>query len=132
MAGLPESRERSTHIGAAALLLASLCFPAHASEDAAAHANRVAYDAAMKCFIADGILTADKRRQGNKAGEAAFEAKARQSFEVAVQLGQKLGYSGTRVNEDFGLAQTRETARLMSDTAYFHQTANMCKVLGLM
>lgn len=114
------------------LALALLAPPAGASEDAPTRANRMAYEAAMKCFIANGIVTADMRREGNKMQEAAFEARARQSFEIAVKLGDKLGYSGTRVNEDFGLAQTRETVRLMNDGAYFKRTAATCKALGLM
>ena len=105
---------------------------ADSADDAVSKANSMAYEAAIKCFIADGILTGDEREKGDKAKEATFEAKARQSFETAEKLGDALGYSGTHVNEDFGLAQAREMAKLMYDSAYFKRTAQTCKALGLM
>jgi hypothetical protein len=114
-----------------ALVLGVLAGSAFAEDDAT-RANHIAYDAAIKCFIANGILTGDEREKGDRAREAIFEAQARQSFEIAVKLGDALGYSGTRVNEDFGLAQTREMSKLMNNSAYFKSTAATCKALGLM
>ena len=113
-------------------LYGCLSVSAAAGEDAMTRANRSAYEAAMTCFVANGIVTGDKRQSGDKKQEAVFEAKARQSFDIAVQLGHKLGYSGTHINEDFGLAQAREIGRLMTDSAYFRRTAATCKALGLM
>jgi hypothetical protein len=117
---------------AACVCLAAATALADSTDDAVRKANELAYEAAMKCFVADGILTGDERERGDKAKEVTFEAKARQSFETAEKLGDVLGYSGTRVNEDFGLAQAREMAKLMYDAAYFKRAAATCKALGLM
>ncbi len=116
-------------------ICASVCAnggTAVAQDDASARANRMAYDSAILCFIANGIVAGDYRRDGNGPKQADFEAKARESFDIATRAGDALGYSGTRVNQDFGLAQTEETPRLVRDPAYFRKTAAMCKSLGLM
>ena len=103
-----------------------------AQDDAVTRANRMAYDSAIKCFIANGIVAGDWRRDGDKAKQAVFEAKARESFDIATKAGDVLGYSGTRINQDFGLAQSEDMPRMMTDNAYFKSTVAMCKSLGLM
>src|SRR5580704_1215538 len=100
---------------------------ATAQDDAMTRGNRMAYDSAIQCFIADGIVAGDERKDGNAAKQAALEAKARESFDIATRAGTALGYSGTRVNQDFGLAQASEMPRLMTDSAYFKRTAETCK-----
>jgi hypothetical protein len=92
----------------------------------------MAYESAMRCFITNGLIAGDERRNGDSAKQEAFEAKARESFDIATRAGDALGYSGTHVNQDFGLAQTREMPRLLTDKAYFKQTVTLCKKLGLM
>ncbi len=101
-------------------------------DDAVLRADKMAYDSAIKCFIANGIVAGDWHRDGNSAKQLASEAKARESFDLATRAGETLGYSGTRMNEDFGLAQTAELPRMMTDVAYFKRTAATCKALGLM
>jgi hypothetical protein len=115
-----------------ACVLALCAGTAAAQDDAAAHANRSAYEAAIKCFVADGIVAGDYRRDGNQVAQAALEAKARESFDIATRAGDALGYSGTRVYQDFGLAQAEEVPRLVREPAYFRKAAAMCKALGLM
>ncbi len=117
----------------AATLAFSVCLAGAASaEDAAMRANRSAYEAAIKCFIANGIVAGDKREDGDKVEQAVFEGKARESFEIANKAGAALGYTGSHINEDFGLAQASEMPRLVKDSGYFKRTAAICKGLGLM
>lgn len=92
----------------------------------------MAYDAAMKCFVADGIVSGDYDKAGNAAKASEFEAKARTSFDAALKLGQTLGYSNEHIHEDFGLVQARELARMMTDGTYFRNAATTCKALGMM
>ena len=119
----------------AAALAVCACFAATAADgadDAVTRANRSAYGAAMRCFVADGIARGDQQDAGNEAKAAAFEAKARKSFDTAVKLGNLLGYSGSRVNQDFGMAQTYELPKMIKDTTYYRKAVATCKALGLM
>lgn len=92
----------------------------------------MAYDVAIKCFIANGILSGDREDAGDKSGAASYEAKARQSFDVAGKLGAALNYSGSRINQDFGLAQAHELPRLVRDAGYLRRVSAMCRSAGLM
>jgi hypothetical protein len=121
----------------AAVLAVCACVCASAStavaqEDAVARANRSAYDAAMTCFVAAGVAAGDFKKAGNVEKASALEGKARTSFDTAVRLGRSLGYTGEHMDEDFGLTQTRELPRMMSDTAYYRSEVAICKALGLM
>lgn len=114
-------------LGVAGLLSA---FPAYAQPND--QANRAAYGHAMKCFVANGHARGMRQRAGDEAKAAAYETKARMSFDTAVKLGRALGYSGDRMDQDFGLAQTRELPAMVSDQKYFVEAAATCKALGLM
>lgn len=105
---------------------------AHAQEDAVQRANRMAYDASMKCYIANGVARSDAQDNGKADLAASFDAKARQSFDTAVKLGGVLGYTGNHITQDFGLAETRELPKMVGDVAYFRAAASTCKALGLM
>ncbi|MEJ0044539.1 MAG: hypothetical protein WDM81_20985 [Rhizomicrobium sp.] len=91
----------------------------------------MAYDLAMKCFVASGVARGDNLDAGDKAAAAIFEAGARRSFDTAVKLGGVLGYSGSQQNEDFGMAQTRELSKFVQDKAYLRTTLATCRAAGL-
>lgn len=103
----------------------------NSTDDAVARANRMAYESAMKCFVVNGLLAGRSRDAGDKAQRAAYETSARQSFDIAEKLGQTLGYSDNRVNQDFALAQTEELPKLVADGMHLQRMIATCKALGL-
>jgi hypothetical protein len=94
--------------------------------------NRLAYDASIKCFIANGVARSDAINAGKQSLADSFDSKARASFDTALKLGGVLGYSGTHINEDLGLAQANELPKMVKDISYFRDAASTCKALGLM
>lgn len=94
-------------------------------------ASRGAYALAIKCFVADGTARGNNRDAGDETSATAFEKRARHAFDIAGALADKLGYSGSRFNEDLGLAQTEELPKLVADHAYFQKTVATCKSAGL-
>ncbi|HEY4942286.1 MAG TPA: hypothetical protein VII56_12735 [Rhizomicrobium sp.] len=105
---------------------------ANSTDDAVARANAMAYEASMKCFVANGHAIGLRKRAGDEAKAALSEAKARQSFDTAQKLGRLLGFSDDRINQDFALAQTRELPPMVTDDSYFLKAVATCKALGLM
>lgn len=93
--------------------------------------NRSAYTFAMKCFVANGIARGNSRDAGNAAQANDYEARARESFDVASKLGETLGYSGSRVSQDFGMAQTEEMPKMVRDKPYLSGSLAACKSAGL-
>ena len=106
--------------------------PASASDDAAAHAIRLAYDTAIKCFVAGGLASDNRHDAGDETGASAYRAKARQSFNVAYTAGAKLGMTDRQVARDLDFAQDTELTRMLRDNSYFTSTAATCKAVGLM
>jgi len=117
---------------AAALALTIWATPSAYAEDATTRANRSAYQAALKCFVANGIAVGDARDARNAERANASDTMARKSFDTAKKLGSLLGYSGDRMQQDFSLAQTYELPRMMKDLSYYRDAAATCKALGLM
>lgn len=105
---------------------------AQAGDDAATRADRMAYQSLMKCFVANGVVVGDARDAHDTAKEAKFDAKAHEAFDLAVQVGQKLGRSGSHIDADFGMTQARELPRMVKDPAYFKEAVSTCRALGLM
>jgi hypothetical protein len=101
------------------------------SEDASTRANRIAYESALKCFVAEGSVAGREKDAGDKVQQAAYEGRARQSFDIANALGGKLGYSGSHISQDFGLAQTEELPKLVSDPQHLKRVLATCEALGL-
>ncbi|MDP1735992.1 MAG: hypothetical protein Q8L23_00975 [Caulobacter sp.] len=105
---------------------------AQSGADATARANRMAYDAAMKCFVANGHAIGLRERAGDTVKAAYYETRARLSFDTAMKLGAVLRLSGSRIDQDFRLAQTRELPPMVTDETYFLDAVATCKALGLM
>lgn len=104
---------------------------ANSTDDAVARANRMAYELAMKCFVAYGTARGNEQDAGHASQASSYEAHARQSFGIATKLGDTLGYSGNRQNEDFGMAQARELPKFVKDAAYLRRTLSTCGAAGL-
>lgn len=103
-----------------------------ASAQSPASADQRAYEAALKCFVANGHASGLRTRAGQTSLAAAYDASARTSFDAATRLGRRLGYSGQRIDQDFGIVQARELPQMVTDTAYFRQAVATCRALGLM
>ncbi len=117
----------------AAALAACACLTVSqaCAQDAVTRANQGAYEWALKCFVANGSAAGTSKDGGDAAKAAAFEARARTSFDTASALADKLGYSGTRFNEDLGMTQTRELPRIVRDITYLRSTLATCKSLTM-
>ncbi len=118
--------------GLAILLALGMSATAAHAADNTATAKQQAYGYAMRCFIANGMVLGEHQDAGKTEAANATDAHARRSFDHAVRLGGELGYSGNRIDQDFGLAQARELPKLVQDAAYFKKTTAICKALGLM
>ncbi|MGA0546826.1 hypothetical protein ACO2Q1_16265 [Brevundimonas sp. VNH65] len=116
----------------AAMLAASAFSASVAVAQATPRGNALAYEAALKCFVANGHASGLRARAGEPQRAAAYDLSARQSFDAATRLGQLLGYSNQRISQDFGLVQSRELPAMVADAAYFRQTVATCRALGLM
>lgn len=121
-------------LGAIGLAMAWTCTPALAGSDDTAmqRANRMAYDAAMKCFVANGHAAGLRRRAGDETKANYYDAKGKEAFDTAVGAGNALGYAGRQVTSDFGLAQAHELPPMVTDKTYFLKAVAECKALGLM
>jgi hypothetical protein len=94
-------------------------------------ANRLAYDLAVKCFVANGVARGNSRAAHDEASAAKFEKRARQSFDVAGALGDKLGYSGNRQTADFEMAQSEFLPKFVTNPADLRQIEKTCESVGL-
>lgn len=94
--------------------------------------TRAAYQAALKCFVANGEAGAERRTAGDQAGLARYDATAKQSFDGAVKLGRMLGLTNRQMNGDLDATQAKELPRMVGDRAYFIDAVATCKGLGLM
>ncbi len=128
----PKPRRRLAAALAACACLGVGSAVADSTDDAVRKANEMAYSSAMKCLVADGLLAGRYRDAGDATRQRAYEASARQSFDIAEKLGEALGYSENRINQDFSLAHTEELPTLVSDAAHLRRLTASCKALGLM
>lgn len=112
----------------AAASVAALAGPAVASDTG----DRAAYGYAIKCYVANAMASDDFERKGNSARSAVYEANAKRSFDGAVTIGRKLGYSNRQLNQDLDRAQSEEMPHMVRDAAYYRDAIATCKALGLM
>ena len=134
-AGFTFLSRTSVRRAAVLLVLACVCAGggmASAADDAATRASRTAYEASLKCFVADGIAVGDAQKVHDAAKESYYDTKARLAFDTGVKLGRKLGLANGHINEDFALVQARELPDMIADTGYYKNAVAYCKALGLM
>src|ERR1700741_1780461 len=104
---------------AAALgLCACLIAPISRAEDAMTRANRMAYQSVMKCFVASGYASDERRRAGDPAKADSYRAQARNSFDLAYTVGEKLGLSDKQVGRDLNFYQDTELPKFIGDKPY--------------
>ncbi len=94
--------------------------------------TRAAYDAALKCFVANGNAEGERRDAGDHEGAARYDASGKRSFDAAVKLGQMLGLTNRQMNHDLDTAQAIELPKMVKDRDYFIDAVATCKGLGLM
>jgi hypothetical protein len=106
---------------------------AGAEESAAVgRANRMAYEASMKCFVANGHARGLRTRAGDPAKAAMYERKAHDAFDMAHLAGQALGLSEDEVNADIKAVQDETLPRMVGNESYFHDAVAACKAADLM
>ena len=125
---------RLLRIACATALVATASFASAtlAQDTAVQRGNQLAYDYSIKCFVTNSMAVGERRNAGDQTAAARYEANARRSFETVSKLGGALNYSGERINEDYGLAQSVELPKMMRDKAYSQKVIADCKSLGLM
>ena len=129
MASIAQRSILSLSIGTMTLLMLNNAF---AHDDSVARANRIAYDAAIKCAVANSLAGDDRHDAGDEAGAAAYKSKSRRSFDLTYTLGGKLGYEQNQIAHDLDFAQLSEMPKMVRDRSYFMSTAATCKALHLM
>jgi len=127
------NRNLYKRLGAALVVCACVgTATARAEEDAATRANRSAYNALIKCFVANGLASDERSKAGDSEKAAAYNAKARQSFDYAYVAGEKIGLNDKQVARDLSFVQDTELPKMIRDRQYFFSAAATCKALGLM
>lgn len=95
-------------------------------------ANRTAYAASLKCFVANGNAAGQRRDVGDAAGVRRYEAQATTAWQTSIRLGRQLSYSDAQMQADRARALDQELPRMFRDEAYFRETVATCRGLGLM
>lgn len=102
------------------------------SATASADGTRQAYDATLKCAVANGLAKLDERDAGHASGVAEYDTKTHRSFDLAYTLGAKIGLTDNQVLNDLNAAQNSELPRMMRDRSYYVDVVATCKAMGLM
>lgn len=127
MMGSTFAKRSALAVSLSYFLLSSIAIADSSTQD-----TRAAYDAALKCFVANGNAEGERRRAGDQAGAARYDATAKQSFDGAVKLGRMLGLTNRQMNHDLDAVQDSELPRMVRDRSYFLDAVATCKGLGLM
>lgn len=121
-----------TRVAAIAITVSSLHVPAVAAQTRPNQATLAAYEAALKCFVANGYGRSIKRDAGDMAGASRYEASAAASWEAAHVIAVYWGYSESRLTADIDRTRERELPALVRDAGYLRSTIATCRGLGLM
>jgi hypothetical protein len=120
------------HLAGALTACACLGAATAMADDAAMRANRIAYEATIKCAVANAIASDDRHDVGDEDGASDYQKKSRRSFDLTYQLGGKLGLDEKRIAHDLDFAQLSEFPRMMRDRKYFLSAVATCKALRLL
>lgn len=108
-----------------------LCANAGASEASQQDMNR-AYQAALKCFVANGHVEASFKESGDTANERLFNNRAEKAFKLAYLWGGMAHLSQERIKSDLNQAEDTELRKLLRDGSYLTTVAKECKQWGMM
>jgi len=108
------------------------CFLAVGAANATPQGDRMAYDATLKCAVANGLAELDEKGAGHTVKAADYEAKTHRSFDLAVTFGHKIGLSNSQIQHDLDAAKDTELPHMMKDQSYYLKAVATCKGLGLM
>lgn len=115
-------------LGCAAILVGT-AGPAWADQ----RGNELAYNYAMRCFVASGIHTGEIRHHGAGSERVAeSDAYTRKAFDLAYKVGGGLGFSKKRISADMDSFQRSETRRILLESDYMSSTWADCAKIGLM
>ena len=93
---------------------------------------RGAYDAALKCFVANGYLKGTFEKSGDSANASLFDARAHKAFDLAFSYGDMLHLSQQQVKADISRTSDPELRKLLTDGSYLTVIAKDCKYWGMM
>jgi hypothetical protein len=110
----------------------SLVLAVSVSWSASAAPGQEAYQAAMKCYVANVHAANGRKKVGDTAKAAIYVTNAKRSFDGAVALGRNMGLSNQQMNSDLDDVEARELGRIVADQDYFRSTVATCKGMGLM
>ncbi|MBS0473083.1 MAG: hypothetical protein JSR60_18580 [Proteobacteria bacterium] len=100
--------------------------------DADMRATSMLYGVALKCYVTLAYARDERRSAGDRSKSEFYGLKARQSFDVAYQTGEKIGLTDDRIHSDLESAQEAELPHLMRDEQYFRSMGATCKAVGLL
>ena len=123
-------RRSALPLFSACLMLAALS-PAAAQTDAATQANRRAYDAATRCYVAYALEARRETKEGNATKASNLTSTAKRAFDGARSLGQILGRPKSIIESEIDAAEASEAPRMLASRGYHRQTLDMCRELGL-
>jgi hypothetical protein len=94
--------------------------------------TQAAYEAAIKCFVANGYGRRLKRDAGDMEAASRYEASAAASWEAAHVIAVSWNYPESRLTNDIDRTRERELPLMVRDAAYLRSTVATCRGLGLM
>lgn len=115
----------------AVLAAATLTYSSFSANAAASDTQR-AYDAARRCYVANGHVYDSFKQSGDAANTSLFEAKAKKSFDLAYSYGHQLHLSNDEIATDIHQTTDVELRKLLADSAYLTTVAKDCKYWGMM
>ena len=113
-------------------IAAALTLFARSSAIASDQDTRHAYDAALRCYVANGEVYSAFKRNGDTANAALFDKKAHTAYDLAYSYGGMLGFSRQKIAADLQEATDTELPKLIADSSYLTSTAKDCKYWGMM
>lgn len=91
-----------------------------------------AYEAALKCFVANGHVQATFKESGDAANARLFNERAEKSFKLAYFWGDMLHLSQQQIKHDLDQTEDTELRKLLTDSGYLTVVAMDCKHWGMM
>ncbi len=123
---------RALHLKARRLSVAALAFFACSAASASDQDMRHAYDAARRCYVANGEVYSAFKRNGDATNAAMFEKKAHTAYDLAYSYGGRLRLSQQQITADLKETTDTELPKLVGDSAYLTTVAKDCKYWGMM
>ena len=113
-------------------LAAALAFFACSAASASDQDTRNAYEAARRCYVANGDVYSAFKRNGDTANAKLFDKKAHTAYDLAYLYGDMLHLSREQIAADIQVMTDSELPKLVKDSNYLTDVAKDCKHWGMM